>query len=112
MLECRGTYRGCYEMDKRTGKPAEFTYIVCKIKKGANIYRYNNDTLNVYIPSIRIANSLLKEHSDIFKTFIFGDREAILQFPESRLSDAAKLLKPMVLGKNVSPRSKRNLRLA
>ena len=69
MLSYRGTYRVLYETDKRTGKPCEFTFIPCGIRRGANICRHNDDTLNVFIPGFGTADRLLKEYPDIFKPF-------------------------------------------
>ena len=110
MLKYRGQYRVVYERDVRTGKHTEFTFIPCRIKKGANIYRHDNDVLSVYIPSAIIANRLLKDHVDIFKPFQMGDTEAALLFPESLLYKAVEILKPYVQGANISPRAKRNAR--
>jgi len=73
MLKYRGQFRVLYECDKRTGKPGEFTFIPCRIKKGANICRHNDTTLNVFIPSTIIANRLLREYTDIFMPFQSGD---------------------------------------
>ncbi len=107
MLRYRGQYRVLFETDKRTGKACEFTYVPCRIRKGADIVRHNDDTLNVYIPGKKTANRLLKEHSDIFKPFQIGDSEATLLFPESMMKEAAKILMPVVRGKGMSPRPKR-----
>ncbi len=108
MLKYRGKYRVIYEIDKRTGKPLEFTFLPCRIKRGSDISRYNENTLSAYIPSIKITNKLLKVYPDIFKPFRIGDSEAILLFPESLIQEAAAILKTYTKGQNVSPRSKRN----
>lgn len=110
MLKYRGQCRVVTETDKRTGKPLEFTFVPCRIKKGTNICRHNADTLNVYIPGIKTANRLLKEYPDIFKPFQAGDSEATLLFPECMIDEAAIILKAIVKGANTSPRSKRNTR--
>ena len=109
MLKYRGTYRVVYETDKRTGKALEFTFIPCRIKKGANICRHNKNTLNVYIPSTRIIGYLLRKYPDIFKPFQNGDEESTLLFSESMFPEAESILKPYKMGKNISPRSKRNM---
>lgn len=112
MLKYRGQYRTVFETDKETGKPCESAFIPCKIRKGTNICRHNKDTLNVYIPGKQTANRLLKEHSDIFQPYQVGDQESTLLFSESVMSEAAGILKPYVLGKGISPRSKKNNRFA
>ena len=99
-----------YETDEQTGKPLEFTFIPCRIRKGANICRHNETTLSVYIPGTRTANMLLTEHPDIFKPFQIGDTEVTLLFSESMLPEVAEILKPVVKGKEISPRSRRNIR--
>lgn len=110
MFNYRGSFRVTYEMDKRTGKPAEFTFIPCRIRKGANICRHDEGTLNVYIPGTRAANTLLAEYPDIFKPFQIGDSEVTLLFPELMLPEVIEILRPIVKGKGISPRSKRNIR--
>jgi hypothetical protein len=112
MLKYRGTYRVVFETDKRTGKAQEFAFIPCRIKKGANICRHNENTLNVYIPSIKIINSLLKEYPDIFIPFQIGNLEGTLLFKEPMLPHVAAILKPYVKGKNKSPRPKRQVNIS
>ena len=112
MLKYIGQYRIVYEIDKRTGKPLEFTYIPCRIKKGANICRNDGKTLNVYIPGIKLINKLLNEYPAIFSPYLIGDGEGSLLFDEVKFPEAAGLLKPVVKGKGVSPKSKRNIRYA
>lgn len=111
MLKYRGQYRVSYEMDK-LGKPSEFTFIPCRIKKGSNIYRYNNEVLAAYIPSMQIVRRLHLEYSHLFRPFQTGDKEGTLLFNESNLPEVVFILKIKVKGCNVSPRSKRNIRLA
>ena len=112
MLKYRGTYRVVYECDKRTGQPYEFTYVPCLIKKGSNVCRHSDNTLNVYISSAKIANRLLKECPDLFKPFQIGDSEAVLLFKEADIEKAAAILKARVLGKNMNPRPKRKVMLS
>jgi hypothetical protein len=95
-----------YEIDKCTGKALEFVYVPCKIKKGSNIYRYNDNILNVYIPSSIIVNNLLKDYSDIFKPLQIGNGEATLLFNESDIEKVAVILKAKTYGKNKSPKPK------
>lgn len=111
MLKYRGTYRVLFETDK-TGNPCEFTFIPCLTKKGANICRHNENTLNVYIPGIKIANRLLKECPDLFKPFQIGDSEATLLFNEADIEKAAAILKARVGGKNKSPKPKREVAIS
>lgn len=110
MLKYRGQYHVVYEMDKRTGKPAESSYIPCRIKKGANICRHNNSILSVYILGIRLIHKLLKEYPSIFRLYKAWDNEGVLLFDESNMSEVARILKPIVQGKNTFPKSRRNIR--
>lgn len=109
MLKYRGLYRVAYEIDK-VCKPCEFCFLLLRIKKGANIYRHNDTTLNAYIPSKTIVKRLAEKYPDLFKVHSLGDFEGILLFPESKLPEAAEILKPYTKGKYISPRSKRNQR--
>lgn len=108
MLEYRGQYRVLYELDSK-GTSTEFVYIPCNIKKGANICRHNVDTLNVFIPSVKIAKRLLREYSSTFNLLQMGDSEATLLFDESDIITVAHILKARVLGKNKSPKPKRKI---
>ena len=112
MLSYRGTYRVVYETDKRTGKPCEFTFIPCGIRKGANICRHNDDTLNVFIPGFGTADRLLKEYPDLFQPFQVGDSEATLLFKESDIERAAVILKARTKGKDMSARPKRQVTIS
>lgn len=112
MLKYRGQYRVVFETDKRTGKPAEFVYIPCRIKRGSNIVRHDENTLNAYIPSVKIANRLLQEYSDLFELFQIGDSEATLLFNEADIAKVAAILKAKVQGKNKSPRPKRTVTIS
>jgi hypothetical protein len=107
MIKYRGLYRVSYEIDK-SGKPCEFTFLPLKLKRGASICRHNETTLNLYVPSKIIAKRLLVEYQDLFTLLSMGDSEGILLFPESKLPEAAAILKPYIKGCKVSPRSKRN----
>jgi len=109
MVKYRGTYRVSYEFD-RDGKPAEFTFIPCCIKRGANIYRYSENKLCVYIPSVCIAKRLAKTHSKIFSIYLEGDSEVVLIFDEKNIKATEGILKIYKKGKNISPKSKKNLR--
>lgn len=111
MLKYRGTYRVLFEIDK-AGKPCEFTFIPCRIKKGANICRHNGDVLNIYIPSIKMANRLSREYPDLFKPFQTGDSEAVLLFNEADIEKAAAILKARVMGKGMSPKPKRKVTIS
>ncbi|NLU26148.1 MAG: hypothetical protein GXX00_03175 [Hungateiclostridium thermocellum] len=107
MLKYRGTYRVMYETDTRTGQAAEFTFIPCRIRPGANIYRFSDNTLAAYIPGIKTVNKLLNEHPNIFRPFSIGDPEGVLLFNEEDITQAAIILKARVKGKNLSPKPKR-----
>lgn len=109
MLDYRGQFRVLYETDKRTGKVCEFTFIPCRVRKGANICRYSDTMLNVYIPGKPTVNRLLTEHPEIFKPLQIGDTEGTLLFPESMIGAVVDILKPFVMGKNKSPRPKRKV---
>jgi hypothetical protein len=92
MLKYREIYKVIYEVDK-AGKRCEFTFIPCQIKRDSNICRHDDNMLNVYITSIKIANRLLLEYPDIFIPFQKGDNEVKLLFQESKISEAAEILK-------------------
>lgn len=110
MIKYRGKYRIVYEIDNN-GKPCEFSFIPCGIKRGANITRHNDNILNVYIPSVKKTMRLLREYPDIFKPFIITDGEGILLFNERYIDKACKILRARIQGKNLSPRAKRNARI-
>ena len=97
MLKYRGQYRVVFEMDKRTGKPAEFCFVPCKIYRGTNVYRYSENKLGVYIPSKRIFNRL--SQNEIFEIFCAGDSEGILLFEEKNLKIAEKALHSVICGR-------------
>ena len=107
MIKYRGLYRVSYEIDK-TGKLCEFAFLPCRLKRGTNIVRHNENILSVYIPSKTITKRLLNEYPDLFTLLSMGDCEGVLLFPETKLPEAATILKPYTKGRNVSPRSKRN----
>lgn len=111
MLRYRGQYRVLYEIDK-IGKACEFSNITCRIKKGANICRHNNSTLNAYIPSAKIAKRLLEEYPDIFTQFQAGDSEATLLFNEAVIDKVAVILKAKVKGKDLSARPRRHITIS
>ena len=109
MLKYRGQFRILYECDKKTDKSCEFTFIPCRIKKGSNIYRHNDDVLSAYISSAKLAHRLLKEYPDLFKAFQMGDSEATLLFNETYIERAAVILKARIMGKDLSPKPKRQI---
>lgn len=111
MLMYRGRYRVLFETDKN-GKACEFVHIPCRIRKGASICRHNCDTPNVYLPSIKIANRLIKEFPDLFKPFQVGNSEATLLFMESDMEKVAAILKARTKGKDMSARPKRQIAIS
>jgi hypothetical protein len=106
MINYRGKYRVCFELDKRTGNPCELSFIPCTIYKGSNIYRHSDTILGFYISSITIGNRLLNEYPTLFTQFLQSSSETMLLFPESKIEEASKILKPYVKGRNISPRSR------
>jgi hypothetical protein len=66
--------------------------------------------LFAYISSVIIGSRLLKEHPDLFRLFLQSDCEIILSFDESKMNEAARILKAWILGRNISPSSKRNVK--
>ena len=112
MLKYRGQFRVLYETDTRTGQAAEFTFVPCRIRKGAVIYRFNDNILAVYIPGSRTANRLLQEHPDIFRSFQTGDSESSLLFDEKNIDRAATVLLPRVKGRNMSPKPRKKINLS
>lgn len=111
LLKYRGTYRVMYEADK-SGKAAEFTFIPCRIKKGSSICRHDDNTLNAYIPSAKIAHRLLIDYLDLFKPFQIGDGEATLLFNESDIEKTATIMKARVMGKGMNPKPKRKVAIS
>lgn len=82
------------------------TYLRCPSSK-ATIHRYNKDTLTVYFGSTGIANNREKELSEMgIKLTVFqdGDGERTYHFAESDLPIVTEVLKPIVYGKNKSPK--------
>jgi hypothetical protein len=112
MLKYRGTYRVLYECDVRTGKPTEFTYIPCIIKKGTNICRHSTTMLNAYIPSMKIILSLLREYPDIFALYQDGHSEGTIIFNELNITKVAEILKAKVMGKNMSAKPKKKMNIS
>lgn len=105
MLNYRGTYRVCFEMDKKTGQALEFSFI--PLIGGGNICRHNETILNACISSLK-GKYLLKEYPRLFTIFQECQKEMTLLFNESGMVQVAAILKAKVQGKNVSPRAKRN----
>lgn len=93
------------------GLYAPVTVVPCRVRPGANIYRYNDDTLAVYVPGTKAVNNLLENYSDTFRPFQMGDKESTLLFAEKDIEKAAFILKPRTRGKNMNPkpRKKRTL---
>lgn len=112
MIDYRGKYRVTYDVDKRTGKAAEFTFIPCGIKKNSNISRHSGNMLNAYIPSIKVFNRLLREYPELFTSFQVGDSEGTLLFKESDMKAAAVILKARTKGKDMPARPKRQVTLS
>lgn len=108
MLNYRGRYRVCFEVDRRTGKVGEFSFI--PILGSGNICRHNASILNVFLSSNR-GKFLLKEYPELFRVFQLGQAEMTLLFDEAIIKQVATILKAKTQGKNVSPRSKRNIKL-
>lgn len=89
------------------------TYIKCPSSK-ARIYRWDENTLVIEFTSIRMANNRAKEleEAGIELTLrLDGDIEREYLISESDIHKATKILKPIVNGKNKSPkvRAKRKI---
>ncbi len=112
MLKYQGKYRVLYEVNKKSGKACEFVFIPCLIKKGSNICRHSENVLNFYVPSVKIANRLLKDYPDLFDPFIIGVDEAVLLFNETDIERVASIVKARVKGKRLSPNPKRSYTLS
>lgn len=116
MIKYRGTYRVFMPIDFSTGCSTENendTYIKCPSSK-ARIYRWDKDTLVIEFSSIRMANNRVKEleEAGIELTLrIEGDIEREYLISESNIHKVAEVLKPIVKGKNKSPkvRAKRKI---
>lgn len=107
MLTYRGQYRILFEVDKQ-GKPAEFSFIPCRIKRNSSIYRHNSTTLGAYVVGKYTINKLIGL-PELFKPFQVGDSEASFLFPERLLPEAAAILRPYVKGAALSPKPRRKI---
>ena len=116
MIKYRGTYRIFMPIDFSTSCSTENeddTYIKCPSSK-ARIYRWDENTLVIEFTSIRMANNRAKEleEAGIELTLrIEGDIEREYLISESDIHKVAEILKPIVNGKNKSPkvRAKRQI---
>lgn len=97
------------------GKPSknnDDTFLKCKYN--SEIYRYNEDTLALYLTSTNTANNVipkLKEAGVKLTLHIEGDTEYIYLFPEKDIDKVAAIMKPQIKGKNIQAKSKKTARL-
>lgn len=114
MLKYRGTYRVVHEVDRRTLKPTDNvddTYIYCT--KRGQIWRYSQNIL-VYEREgcnvKQLKNKLVGAGIEIIDEF--GDNSSIkIFFNEKDIHKVAKIVQARTLGANISPNSKKNLKL-
>lgn len=116
MIKYRGTYRVYLPLlDDGSSTPNEDdTYLRCPSGK-ATIHRYNLNTLSIYFYSIGCANNRVRELGELgVKLTLFkdGDGERVYHFHEKDMDIVAQVLKPIVQGKNKSPRVRKKRQLS
>lgn len=108
-----GKYRILPEVGERNGKPEmlkENLYIPCY--KGSQIYHYGGKTLAIYIDNVTTAKRWFGEGKGLFEVLNNDPMETgeiIFLFQEKDMEKVAKIVKPMVKGRNIHPHSKRNM---
>ena len=60
--------------------------------------------------SIKNVIPQLEELGAKLELFVEGNSEAVYLFPEKQISLVAEIMKPMVKGKNIKPKSVKNIR--
>ena len=105
-----GKYRVLIERDLDTGEPIEFTYINgTGGRKHTKVYRYDNDTLVIYVPT-RWVNNIVERVSEcitVEKTVEY-DGEVDIYIKEVDLHRLDHIFKFKTLGANISPESIKN----
>lgn len=104
-----GKYRVLCERDLETNKPinnGENTYIKCK--KNAQVYRYNDEVLVLYVPSRPTALYYEKCLNNACFRYDYSDYEGQFYFYEENIDKVMEVCKPFVSGKNIKPKNKRS----
>ena len=88
------------------------TYL--KGKYGIEVYRYNSDTLAIQFKtnsSERIVLSKLNDLGVPTTLYVHGDCESVYFFPEKDIDKVHNVVKFLTKGKNISPKSKRTIKI-
>lgn len=114
-----GKYRVIAEIDQRTGdfcrdKSGNYCNnndIYIKCFKGTRIWYIGNRVLQVYIPSIKRGNNILKK---IDPKYVFDieqtDEETLFKVKDKDIENIIEFLKPQTNGASISPFSTKNLK--
>ena len=87
-------------------------YIKCK--KGIKIFHFGRGVLQVYIPSLKRGNNILKAieedgNKELVTNIERTDSEVLFKIKDKHLSNIIQHLNPVVTGANISPFSTKNL---
>lgn len=89
-----------YEKDLVTGKPIyNDSFIDCA--KKVQIYRFNVDTLVVYVPSLNLGKSYFKKLKSISFDYQDSDVEVLFRFKEENIHRVAEVVKAKMKRKKV-----------
>lgn len=106
-----GQYRVVCEFDRVTLKPCpEDQYIYCA--NGGQIYRFSDEVLVFTRPDSTCSHWVaVFKNNDVAIIKEWGDSETQIWFDESDIHKVAALVGVRTLGKDIKPKSKRNLKL-
>ena len=117
-----GQYRVVAEVDQNTndfcrdmrGNLCNDDDVYIKCKKGIKIFHFGRGVLQVYIPSLKRGNNILKAiEEESGSEFIINiertDSEVLFKIKDKHLSNIIRHLNPVVTGANISPFSTKNL---
>ncbi|BDR74171.1 hypothetical protein K144316041_p20100 (plasmid) [Clostridium tetani] len=82
------------------------TYIKCK--SNCQIYRFDDEVLVLYVPSIRRGKNYLKLLKSVCFKYESGDKEVLLYFYEKDIEEILKIVQPFIQGRNIKPKNKRS----
>lgn len=118
-----GTYRIMAEIDQKTndfcrdkrGIYCNDNDIYIKCTSGAKIWHYGKDVLQVYIPSKRKGENLIKTFTkdgviNLIYDIEFTDLETLFKVKDDDLKRIINYLKPQTNGAKITPFSSRNLK--
>ena len=108
-----GTYRVFQEItiDGKPSDNTDATFLKCKYN--SQMYRYNNKTLALHLTTGNSIKNVIPQLEVLgvkLELFVEGNSEAVYLFPEKQISLVAEIIKPMTKGKNIKPKSVKNVR--